>query len=101
MKRWIRALATVVVALTLVAQAAPASAAAARDFEDRGRVNILFDIMILRPFGFAATAIGSALFALPVAPIMAITRPQEMRKPLEFLVLRPARYTFSDPIGHH
>jgi hypothetical protein len=100
MKRWIRALATVVIALTVVAQAAPA-AATARDFEDRGRVNILFDIMVLRPLGFAATALGSALFAIPVAPIMAITRPQEMRKPLEFLVLRPARYTFSDPIGHH
>ena len=99
MKRWIRALATVVIALTVVAQAAPASTVA-RD-EERGEVNILFDIMVLRPFGLAATAIGGALFAVPVAPIMAITRPHEMRKPLEFLVLRPARYTFSDPIGRH
>ena len=23
------------------------------------------------------------------------------RKPMEYLVLRPARYTFVDPIGHH
>jgi hypothetical protein len=30
-----------------------------------------------------------------------MTRPADIRKPLESLVLRPARYTFVDPLGHH
>jgi hypothetical protein len=47
------------------------------------------------------TALGSVLFAFPVAPIVALTRPADLRKPLDFLVLRPARFTFVDPLGHH
>lgn len=99
MKRWFRAVSTLAIAGLVCAQAAPA-AAAARDFEDRGRVNLLFDIVLLRPMGLATTVMGAGAFAL-ISPIVAITRPQEFRKPIDFLVLRPARYTFQDPLGHH
>ncbi len=75
-------------------------AASAQDFENRGEVNVVFDAMLLRPMGLAVTALGGALFA-SVAPIVAITRPSDLRKPLDFLVLRPVRYTFVDPLGHH
>ncbi len=47
------------------------------------------------------TAVGAMLFAFPVAPVVAITRPTEFRKPLERLILSPARYTFVDPLGYH
>ena len=101
MNRCLQGVAAALVAAALIfAEAAPV-AASAQDFEDRGRVNIVFDAMLLRPMGLAATALGGMLFAFPVAPIVALTRPSEIRKPMEYLVLRPARYTFVDPLGHH
>jgi hypothetical protein len=92
--------ATLVAAAMIFIQATPATAAA-RDFEDRGSVNVVFDAMVLRPMGLAVTALGGMLFAFPVAPIVAVTRPADLRKPMEALLLRPARYTFVDPLGHH
>jgi hypothetical protein len=47
------------------------------------------------------TGLGAAIFVFPVGPLVAITRPTDIRQPLDFLVMRPARYTFSDPLGHH
>ena len=44
--------------------------------------------------------VGAAL-AVPAVAIAAITRPPEALKPIDFLVMRPARYTFGDPIGTH
>ena len=101
MNRWIRGLTvTLGIAAVLLTHAAPA-AASKKDFEDHGRVNIVFDAVVLRPIGLAMTAVGAMIFAFPVAPIVGITRPQDIGKPLDFLVLRMARYTFQDPLGHH
>ena len=101
MNRWITSFgATLGVVAIILGTAAPA-AAAAKDLEAHGQVNIIFDALVLRPFGLATTALGAALFAFPVGPLVAITRPKDIGKPLDFLVLRPARYTFSDPLGHH
>ena len=101
MNRCLQGLAAALVVVALIfAQAAPV-AASAQDFESQGDVNVVFDAMLLRPMGLAVTAIGGMLFAFPVAPIVAVTRPTDLRKPLEYLVLRPARYTFADPLGHH
>ncbi len=101
MQRWIRNLGAMLGVVGIILGTAGPALAAAKDFEDHGRVNIIFDAIILRPFGLATTALGAMIFAFPVAPVVGATRPQDIRKPLDFLVLRPARYTFSDPLGHH
>jgi hypothetical protein len=101
MKRWIRGLSATLVAVTLLAVQVGTAAAATKEMEDRGKVNVIFDAVVLRPLGLAMTAVGGVLFAFPVGPIVGITRPKDIRQPLEFLVMRPARYTFSDPLGHH
>ena len=101
MNRWIRNLgATLGVVGMILATAGPALAAA-QDLEAHGKVNVIFDAIVLRPAGLATTALGAMIFAFPVGPLVALTRPQDIGKPLDFLVLRPARYTFSDPLGHH
>ena len=100
MNRWVRTLsATLGTAALLLTHVTPAGAASG--LEDRGQVNIIFDALILRPMGIAVTALGSVVFGIAVAPIVAMTRPTDIRKPLDFMVLRPARYTFVDPLGHH
>lgn len=101
MKSWIRVLSTTLVAVMLLAVQVGTAAASAKDLEDQGKVNILFDAIVLRPLGLAMTAVGGVLFAFPVGPLVGLTRPQDIREPLDFLVLRPARFTFSDPLGHH
>ena len=101
MNRWIRSCGATLGVVAIVLGTAGPALAGAKDFEDHGRVNIIFDAVILRPFGLATTILGAAIFALPVGPLVGMTRPQDIGKPLDFLVLRPARYTFSDPLGHH
>jgi len=101
MKSWIRGLSATLVAVMLLAVLVGTATASTRDLEDHGKVNILFDAIVLRPLGLAMTAVGGVLFAFPVGPLVGIMRPTDIREPLEFLVLRPARYTFSDPLGHH
>ncbi len=64
-------------------------------------VPMIFDAAVMRPIGLV-TVIGGALFyAFPVAPIMALTRPADIGKPLGPLVGVPVQFTFRDPIGHH
>ena len=62
---------------------------------------VFVDVMLLRPIGLLTCAIGTALYVFPVAPIVALTRPSELGKPLGPLVGQPLRFTFKDPLGHH
>jgi hypothetical protein len=93
------ALATAGLALTL---ALPARADRMAEIaNDPASVPVIFDILVMRPIGLLATAVGTVFYVFPVAPVMAVTRPSEITKPLEALVGAPARFTFKDPIGHH
>jgi hypothetical protein len=67
---------------------------------DEGSVNVVVDALILRPIGLVVTLGGAVVYGVTAA-IVGITRPKDIAKPLEPLVLAPARYTFVDPIGHH
>ncbi len=104
MTRRIRTFAAAVAMAALVlGHAAPALAGPFQGEDDRqaNSVPILFDIFVLRPLGLVLTAAGAVLYAVPVAPIMAITRPTDIAKPLDPLVVTPARFTFADPLGEH
>ena len=93
------ALATAGLALTL---ALPARADRVAEISNEpSSVPMIFDIVIMRPLGLLATGVGAAFYVFPVAPMMALTRPTEITKPLGPLVGAPARFTFKDPIGHH
>jgi len=93
--------ALVAVALFL-AQVAPAFATDTGVAQEReGQTNLVADAMLLRPLGLAAIGIGAAVWAVGVAPWVAITRPTQLGESAEYLVMRPVRYTFADPLGHH
>ena len=88
--------------LVLVAgsvQAQPA-APSEENYDRVGRVEPAIDAVFLRPLGIVATLTGAALFVVS-APIVALTRPSELKVPFNYLVVRPARYTWVDPLGHH
>ena len=93
--------AALTLAAVLVGGASPAYA-----FKDEGltarekSVPVVFDALFLRPIGLLMTFGGAALAVAPTA-IVAITRPTDIMKPIDELVVRPFRYTFIDPLGEH
>jgi hypothetical protein len=57
-----------------------------------------FDLMIMRPVGLGAIAIGTALF-VPYAPIALLTSPSDLDEPWNTFVVRPTTFTFGRPLG--
>ena len=101
MSRCLQRLSAVLIAVALLlVQVAPAAATAAQDLENRGATNLVADALILRPMGLAMIGV-SAAFWVALAPFVAITRPTQLGESMEYLIMRPVRYTFADPIGHH
>ena len=104
MRRHLRGFGAAVAIATILFTAAPALAKdTSFEFGTGNRekdVPILFDAVLLRPAGIVMTAAGAAAF-VAISPIVALTRPTDLGKPFKFLVARPARYTFIDPLGQH
>jgi hypothetical protein len=97
-------LAALCVFALLVGVTVPAYASSNRSMssmmEGTDPVSPTLDVLILRPVGLIVTIGGAVAYGVTAA-IVGITRPKDIAKPLEPLVLAPARYTFVDPIGHH
>ena len=95
----------VVAALAMAAVLAPSASHAATFIEDGGdrpnEVPIVIDALLFRPIGLVLTALGATAYAAIVAPLTLITRPKDIAKPLGPLVVRPAKFTFVDPLGYH
>ncbi len=62
---------------------------------------IMLDLIVLRPVGLAAMVVSTVLFVAPVLPLTLITRPTEIAKPWKALVVEPAQFVWSDPLGTH
>ena len=65
-----------------------------------GNVNVALDAVFLRPLGFLSLAAGIVL-CVPATAITLITRPMDIAKPFQLLVIRPAKYVWVDPLGYH
>lgn len=99
-----RLAAPLVIAGLVLGLAHPVFATNNRAFEvetQSSSVPMMFDVLVMRPIGLAATMVGTVFYVFPVAPLMAITRPADIAKPIQPLIGAPARFTFRDPIGHH
>lgn len=88
----------------LVAAGSPAYAASNRSMsammEGTDPVSPTFDLLILRPVGMVGLVGGFSLFVIS-SPIMLITRPHEIGTPWNNMVVKPAQYVWSDPLGQH
>ena len=93
-----RTLAALVALLMLGTAAGPA--AATRSSEDVANAPVVFDVLVLRPIGFATLALGTGLFLVSL-PLLVVTRPQEIDKPFGHLVAGPAKFLWSDSLGGH
>jgi hypothetical protein len=59
-------------------------------------MKIVADVLLVRPGCFVATVIGSAVFVASL-PIAAISR--SVRRTAHIMVVKPARATFTRPLG--
>jgi len=101
MSRCLQGFAAALIAVALLfVQVAPVAAATGQSLENRGKTNLFADILILRPLGLAMVGVSTAVW-LGVVPFVAVIRPTDLDDSMEYLVLRPVRYTFADPLGHH
>jgi hypothetical protein len=78
-------------ALVLTASAPSTSA-----FDDGSFEAVAADIIVVRPFSFVATLLGSALFVVSL-PVAALS--DSVADTTEALVLTPGRMTFTRPVG--
>jgi hypothetical protein len=99
-RRFAAAFATAGLALTL-ALPARADRVAETGGDEPNTVPVVFDVAVMRPLGLLTCVVGAAFYLVPVAPIVALTRPTEIAKPLGPLVGGPLAFTFKDPLGHH
>ena len=65
-------------------------------FDDRSFEAVAADAIVVRPLSFVATVLGSALFVV-VLPVALISK--STSQTAEALVMRPARATFTRPLG--
>jgi hypothetical protein len=75
-----------------LAASTPSSSA----FDDGSFEAVAADAIVVRPFTFLATVLGSALFVVTL-PVAAISK--STSDTAEALVLRPGRMTFTRPMG--
>ena len=64
--------------------------------EDVSAEAIMVDTLLLRPLGFAATVVGTAMFVVSL-PFSIPTK--RVDKAAQKLVVEPAKYTFTRPLG--
>jgi hypothetical protein len=64
--------------------------------EDVPAEAIILDTFLLRPLGFAATVVGTAVFVVSL-PFSIPTK--QVDKAAQKLVVAPAKYTFTRPLG--
>jgi hypothetical protein len=95
-----RSIAVMTAALLLSTVAASPSMAVSTFRDDAANASPVLDVMLLRPAGFVSLVVGVGLMAV-LTPLVLITRPTEIDKPFEQLVVKPARFLWVDPIGGH
>jgi hypothetical protein len=97
MARRIRTLVASLAILGLVA--GPAAAATTVEGHEAEAPPVMWDVFFIRPMSVLTTAVSIGV-VFPIAALFTgITRPSEMGKPVETLVVKPLHFTFKRPLG--
>lgn len=65
-------------------------------FEEPSGEGMVVDLLVLRPFGIVATALGTAVF---IASLPFTLPTGSVKQAAKKLVAEPAKYTFARPLG--
>ena len=95
-----RCVAVLTAAFLFSAVAATPSLAQSRAQDVAAHASPAVDVLVMRPAGFVSLVVGIGLMVV-ATPLILITRPHEIHKPFEKLVVKPAKFLWVDPIGGH
>jgi len=98
--RSVRRLLAAFAVATLVAGPASAVTKEGVDRVDSEFAPPMLDVLVLRPVGLVGLVLSSALW-VPAELMTVCVNPTEWKLPVDYLLTKPARYVFSDPIGSH
>ncbi len=93
-----RSLAALVALVLLFTAVSPAAATVSS--AEAAKAPVVFDVLVMRPVGFVTLVLGASLFAVAL-PFIAVTRPTDIGKPFDQLVVKPAKFLWSDSLGSH
>lgn len=93
--KWIALSAAVVLSVSAFAAQADEYRESASDSPSAGAM--AFDLLIVRPVSLVATVLGTGLFILQLP--LSIVQGEPPADPAQRLIVEPATYTFSRPLG--
>ena len=96
----ILAIAIVMVVGMLAVPATSAFAATDVEMIENEKAPPMVDLFLMRPLGLAMLGVSAVLWVPAQAATMVI-RPRDYRKPIDYMLVRPARFVFVDPLGEH
>ena len=100
----LRHLRTLLTALAVVGMlAVPATSAFAGsnvELVENEKAPPMVDLILMRPLGLAMLATSAALW-VPAQTLTMMVRPQDWKKPIDYMLKRPAKFVFVDPLGGH
>jgi hypothetical protein len=100
----LRHLRTLLAALAVVGLlAAPATSAFAANnvrLIETEKASPMVDLFVMRPLGLVMLGVSAALW-VPAQTLTMVVRPKDYMKPIDYLLVKPAKFVFVDPLGGH
>jgi hypothetical protein len=93
-------LATLAVVGMLAVPMTSAFAATSVEMVENEKAPPMVDLLIMRPFGLLMLVTSATLW-VPAQTFTMMVRPQEYMKPIDYMLKRPAKFVFVDPLGGH
>jgi hypothetical protein len=100
----LRHLRTLLAALAVVGMlAVPVTSAFAAtnvDLIENEKAPPMVDLFLMRPLGLAMLGVSAVLW-VPAQAATMVVRPTDYMKPIDYMLVRPAKFVFVDPLGEH
>jgi hypothetical protein len=60
----------------------------------------MVDLLVMRPLGLVMLGVSATLW-VPVQSFTMIIRPRDWMTPIDYMLKRPSKFVFVDPLGEH
>jgi hypothetical protein len=100
----LRHLRTLLAALAVIGMLAvpvtSAFAATSVEMVENEKAPPMVDLLLMRPLGLAMLATSAVLW-VPAQTFTMMIRPRDYMKPIDYMLWRPTKFVFVDPLGEH
>ncbi len=101
MLRHLRTLLAALAVIGMLAVPVTSAFAATRvEMIENEKASPMIDLIIMRPLGLVMLATCATLW-VPAQTLTMMVRPQDWKKPIDYMLWRPTKFVFVDPLGGH